>query len=190
MTEKVVLTKEQAEAIERWENGTQLLKAAVVGLLNHGADEPIAEMPTETLAKAIYIGYEVEPELKVGDFVDIGLFGVSKIAEVTGVKGDAIAINGSDEYNEFKINRVLTDKEKQEEKQRRWWRKHSRDVWELRKGDILRRRKGKLVEYVAKAEGENVWLEYQCVSDSLDYIKENFYVACFAENRLDVNSND
>src|SRR5699024_11250797 len=46
-----------------------LIKSKLVGLLEHGKDEPIAELTLETLVKAIYIGYEVEETFEVGDWV-------------------------------------------------------------------------------------------------------------------------
>src|SRR5699024_7813192 len=96
-------------------------------MLSSRNNKAFESIDLDTLIRALYIGYEVEPSIKIGDFVDIGLFGISKIAEVTGVKGNTIAINGSEECHEFKINRVLTDEEKHEEKQRRWWARHGRE---------------------------------------------------------------
>src|SRR5690625_2479060 len=135
---------------------------------------------------ALYIGYEVEQEVKVGDFVDIGLFGISKVAEVTGVKGKLIAINGSDEYHEFKINRVLTDEEKQEEKERRWWKKHGREVWELKEGDIILQSED-VYTYIVLGMDQygNVHLEEENMF-AIGYIKEQYKVVCFAEDRQDV----
>src|SRR5699024_5639552 len=142
---------------------------------------------------ALYIGYEVEQEVKVGDFVDIGLFGVSKVAEVTGVKGKLISINGSDEYHEFKINRVLTDEEKQEEKQRRWWAKHGRDVWELRESDCLISKHDKhscRIKFVEAIDGNSTLLvdgiEDEFYEGEPDLLRDRYKVFCFAEDRKDI----
>lgn len=62
---KVKLTQEQVDAIEKWANKEQLIIAKASGLLEHGTDEPIAELTMKQLVKAIYIGYEVEPERNV-----------------------------------------------------------------------------------------------------------------------------
>ena len=188
--EKVTLTQEQADAIEEIKN-----KGIPCTWKSDGWEvrrvEAINNLNLDEFMKAIYKGYEVEPSIKIGDFVDIGLFGISKIAEVTGVKGNAIAINGSEEYHEFKINRVLTDEEKQEEKQRRWWARHSRDVWELKRGDILRKLCSPLdfeaVE-VARIDGEFIRLmDNRRINYKTTQMNINYLVICFAENREDVH---
>src|SRR5699024_1028720 len=192
--EKVKLTQEQADAIEVWKKTSYRLDDFLT--YKNMLDESfkcLRGFSLDKFAKALYIGYEVEPNIKVGDFVDIGLFGVSKIAEVTGVKGDAIAINGSDEYHEFKINRVLTDEEKHEEKQRRWWKSHNRDVWELREGDILSMDGYENVTMAVKEViHENITLlngedeEYMFLYD----IKNLLSVVCFAEDRKDTEGSE
>src|SRR5690625_7480192 len=67
--EKVKLTPEQANAIKKWINKELLIIAKASGLFEHSTDESIAELTMEQLVKALYIGYEVEPEFKVGDWV-------------------------------------------------------------------------------------------------------------------------
>src|SRR5699024_1767431 len=67
--EKITITKAQAEAIEKCASKEDLIKSKLVGLLEHGKDEPIAELTLETLVKALYIGYEVEGTFEVGDCV-------------------------------------------------------------------------------------------------------------------------
>ena len=198
MSEKVKLTREQAEAIEK------LKKMAVSDdVIIHNtvfyqvtererdtAYKPFKGIDLDTLIRALYIGYEVEPSIKIGDFVDIGLFGISKIAEVTGVKGNTIAINGSEEYHEFKINRVLTDEEKQEEKQRRWWAKHGREVWELRDGDLLRSTDTKKTYELNNQTSYGAWFEGLTSGIAHRVVKRNYKVICFAEDRKDIDGGD
>lgn len=212
MDEKVVLTQEQADTIEYalsdnedcycGDKDTLIREVANPCIGFHNNLNLLNKMDIALLSKSLYIGYEVEPSIKIGDFVDIGLFGISKIAEVTGVKGNAIAINGSEEYHEFKINRVLTDEEKQEEKQRRWWAKHNRDVWELK---VLDKVRISSVEYevtevcqkgVYKVQ-TNEYVPFDSIyvtndqskiggKDKIELIDEKDKVVCFREDRKDV----
>ena len=142
MTEKVVLTKEQAKAIERWADKEQLIIAKVVGLLEHGLDEPLYALTTKELIQALFIGYEVEPEFKVGDwFVYIGKDG--EVAEYIkkGFTGQVEAVHYgfiTDGYHRFYNSEIrhATPSEIAEEKERRWWKELGREVGEFRKGDI------------------------------------------------------
>ena len=195
--EKVKLTKVQTKAIEDIKGTMHLnLEANLREQIEKGwygyPFGSLNKLTTKEFLDALYIGYEVEQEVKVGDFVDIGLFGISKVAEVTGVKGKLIAINGSDEYQEFKINRVLTDGEKQEEKQRRWWAKHGRKPLELKINDVLLRNDG---AYVSVFDEDEAGKQYELVSSGAhadhyvvdtEHLKAFYKVICFAEDRKDV----
>lgn len=186
--EKVKLTQEQADYISSISLNSLYRWVYLDRNKNTDMYKSLKNLSIEDIAKAKIIGYEVEQEVKVGDFVDIGLFGISKVAEVTGVKGKLIAINGSDEYHEFKINRVLTDEEKQEEKQRRWWKSHNRDVWELRQGDVVTINDeiwevnyfGCDIHFVNGESGD--WLN----ETEFETIKHDIEVICFAEDRKDI----
>ena len=179
---KVKLTQKQADEIERIKR---------IGFPGHWKedgwfierDEKINDLSFHQLTNAVFNGYEVGPDIKVGDFVDIGLFGINKIAEVTGIKGDAIAINGSDEYNEFKINRILTDGEKQKEKTRRWWAKHGRDVWRIGKDDILVCPQEQA--YTVERISDGVVAFKEGSDKHMWEIKSGYKVVCFAEDRKD-----
>jgi len=184
---KVKLTKEQAEAIERITTKSLAVGKHIETGWKTRRDLCLNELTTDELIKALYIGYEVEPEIKIGDFVDIGLFGLCKIAEVTGVKGKLIAINGSEEYHEFKINRVLTDEEKQEEKERRWWADHGREVWELKQKDILVKGNCEsIVDHVGKDKVVLIKNGLKVVVKMFN-IKKHYRVRYLAEDRKDVD---
>src|SRR5690625_4301046 len=134
---KVVLTQEQANAIEAFrileQNNKQILKYNFHKLPEIDKDtfaEPINEMDFDTLVKALYIGYEVEPEFKVGDWVfNNGTDRTFQLNEST--------VNALNEYKNMEHIRHATDEEIAQEKERRWWKKHNRDVWELKEGDVL-----------------------------------------------------
>jgi hypothetical protein len=199
MSEKVKITQEQADAIERWENGTQLLKAAVVGLLKHGEDEPIKEMTTETLAKAIYIGYEVEPEYKKGQWAALDNYAVRPIiAKILGidVEGDGrLRLDWSDHcYWDKERIRHATPSEIAEEKERRFWAKHGRDVWELKEDDVVKG-KGYITNlwrlgFVKRRYSNVIVLEDISDGSEIEVHKDLSYVVSFKESRLDVKTNE
>src|SRR5690625_1933474 len=134
---KVVLTQEQANAIEAFrileQNNKQILKYNFHKLPEIDKDtfaEPINEMDFDTLVKALYIGYEVEPEINVGDWV------LKNEIDKT-LQLDEINVNALNEYKNMEHIRNATDEEIAQEKERRWSKKHNRDVWELKEGDVL-----------------------------------------------------
>lgn len=167
---KVKVTREQAEAIEEFQK--------TVHELGISSDE----------LKGIFeSGYEVKPEFKVGDFIEIELFGRGVVVEITGINNadGRIRINGSSEFNEYNVIRKLTDEEIQQEKERRWWKKHGREPWELKKGDVIIGHYTKYIHVISKDSDESgYYIEgYHCDAKE---IKHNFKVLTFAENRLDV----
>src|SRR5690625_2351545 len=184
--EKVKLTPEQANAIKKWINKELLIIAKASGLFEHSTDESIAELTMEQLVKALYIGYEVEPEFKVGDW----------FVNANGTIGKITNINESGEFEGFwettemlcendNYVRHTTPSEIAEDTERRWWVKYDRNLWELRKGDLLiDKHFGKIAE-VREVEDNHYLIGKFTSYESLDFIKRNYTVVCFAEQRLD-----
>lgn len=115
---------------------------------------------------------EVEPDYKIGDWVE-STFG-------KGV-GRVTCIDGLGYYTEFglvddgKNLRHATKSEIAEEKERRWWRKHGREPWELKEGDIV----------YDKEDGE--YMEVGVFTDmNIDHKRKIFEVTCFEKDRKDV----
>ena len=195
MSEKVKITRDQAEALKKFPENkkSDIVRQHIVGrwlneyiTLNH--------LNTDELIKALYIGYEVEPEYSVGDYVvtDTGIIG--KITHFNPDNDnhaflDVKLNNGTGRYaNTFiRYFRHATSSEIAAEKERRWWRRHGRDVWELREKDMLIDSHGNVHEVTG--------VPYDLDSRYyLDYVAINFYeikgkysVLVFAENRLDVS---
>ena len=192
--EKVKLTQEQAKAIKRWVNKEQLIIAKASGLLEHSIDESIAELTMEQLVKALYIGYEVEPEFKKGDYVMVKWKNREKEEFYRVVSIDPWGsihietLDGSPNSSGHENTRHATPEEIAAEKERRWWKKHGRDVWELRKGDVL---------YDSIEEEALVFEKYdQDLDDEVAHftnglwepmrnVKRRLRVVSFAEQRLD-----
>lgn len=131
--EKVKLTQKQADAIVKnvnagLENGNILYRY----LRYEGYDEQFRGLTFGALADALYIGYEVEPEFKVGDWV------VEKVSGKVGVVHSIDCGQGSfhvdlleyavPQYQLKGDYRHATPEEIAKEKQRRWWAEHGREV--------------------------------------------------------------
>src|SRR5690625_4019673 len=181
--EKVKLTQEQADAIERLlEKGSrdEILDTHFnIDSWQYPENRCLNGMEASHLARALYIGYEVEPKFKVRDWV------YNKNADVF------LQIDDKDmatRYSEFpSIYRHATPEEIAKEKQRIWWAKHDRGVWELREGDALKADDGDyLVEVCEVFDSCNVRLTGGVVHVKISELKEGYRVICFAEDRKDL----
>src|SRR5690625_3914269 len=88
----------------------------------------------------------------------------------------------------LKVLRHATLDEIEEEKERRWWAKHGRDVWELKKGDVI----GINIKTITINEvREDGYITYFDGLGSeriyrIDSLKSGGYkIICFAEDRKD-----
>ncbi len=175
MSEKVKITQEQADWLERYElTQDQIDHYIDIQPFSKRPDSPIVDWGASKLAKALYIGYEVEPEINDGDFLlHIPMNVIGKV--INGVIHWSDNIENDVEYiNKLIISgevRHATPEEIAKEKERDWWAKHGREVKEVKKGDII----------------------HDLVFDQLDEVmnthkpKDKFKVVCFAEDRKDVD---
>src|SRR5699024_10096032 len=131
MTEKVKITREQAKVIEsKMAFRHMSIKYHVMNNWDTDYERCLNNLTLDELIRAFYIGYEVEPIFEVGDWVkDTSTNAVIKI-------NDRQHRNNLIDPRHTTI-RHATPEEIAEEKQRRWWAKHGRKVWELREGDLL-----------------------------------------------------
>src|SRR5690625_658489 len=171
MCEKVKLTQEQAREIERIKNYFNRHEYITKFVETNGVSD--SEFHIEELVRALYIGYEVEPEFKVGDYV---VNGGGRVVEILEVTCDSFVVGWIANGKMFKestfkhsILRHAIPEEVSKEKQRRWWAKHDRGVWELREGDALKANDGGyLVEVCEVFDSCNVRL-----TGGIPYVKIN-----------------
>lgn len=150
MAEKVKITQEQANALEwlqkiegeemGWEQG-RLIKSHAKDI-NDWHDEAIAlrGMPLLTLVDALRIGYEIEPEYKVGDWIAFteGHEKSGRVYQVAQLTENLANIDYADGFaswwpiNEF---RHATPEEIRTEKERRLWKTIGREVGEFKDKD-------------------------------------------------------
>ena|SRR5690625_4134508 len=189
--EKVKLTKEQANAIE-WalqkENEyspDRLLRLRSSDNANfHNELYPLNDIDIAVLARALYIGYEVEPEFKVGDWVVSVKTGF--VGTILDIFSDGMAHLSWRGSVAIKNLRHATPEEIQQEKERRWWAKHGREVWELKAGDFLIYKKFGTIEEVKEVNEQRYLIGKLTGYMELDYIKDNYSVAFFVEDRKDI----
>lgn len=190
---KVKLTQEQANAIERFksEPKADLVKQHVMWKWK-SAGKSLNDLTIDELIRALYIGYEVEPKFKVGDWVYYqGQYEAERVGKITHIGNDYIRYDIGYSNNK-KYFRHATSEEIAKEKERRWWKSHDRNVWELKKGDLIIDKLNahscavKIVEHVDE-NGFNLLVDgLSHFPISLESIKENYKILCFAEDRKDV----
>lgn len=198
--EKQIITREQAEALNEIFEKTAFTKDELIDLYAEtGLYRSLRDLSVSELAKALYIGYEVEPEFKVGDWVFWETKSNGPIPK-TAFKIENFIKNGvyPDEWPSpyagggpipIEELRHATPEEIEKEKERRWWAKHGRDVWELREGDLLYGLYKQFYE-VKSARNSGVRFLYDKDYRSWNLIKNKYKVACFVEDRKDVKDND
>lgn len=195
--EKVKLTKEQAKAIEYALQEVDEYKGNPDKLLRHASMKNVYfrnelhllnSIDTVNLAKALYIGYEVEPKFEVGDWaVWRSAKGVDVVKQIEKVEGYRIWADWLDEgsllFAPSDEIRHATPEEVETEKERRWWAKHGREVWELKDGDVLLNRDNELCE-VTRENNLNVFINGTPRQRSA--VGYGFKVVCFVEDRKDI----
>ncbi len=198
---KVKITQEQADAIENITYREHAVELQINGW-KHKENRCLNHLALDDFIKALYIGYEVEPEYKVGDWI------VKRNGEKFYIthRGDGfpIAVRITNITTSLGVNvlqfcdgsviriteaRHATPEEIAKEKERRWWAKNDRDVWEIREDDILEYLNDLYI--VDSFDSEKVCLKSGIerktnYAEPFDYVKRHFKVVCFAEDRKDV----
>ncbi|MFD1450867.1 hypothetical protein [Oceanobacillus sojae] len=144
--EKIQLTQDQERALkEAWQ------EKGKAGLINyHSLTEydnnwaSLGQLSTDDIARALYIGYEVIPQFKVGDWVIFEYKAVRVIGEILEIETDEFFTAKVDDPKYqvpqnialSKLRHVIPE-EIQQEKKRRFWEKLGREVDEYRQGDIV-----------------------------------------------------
>ncbi|WP_339233883.1 hypothetical protein [Oceanobacillus sp. FSL W7-1281] len=195
--EKIQLTQEQAEIVEvkknRKDKSSAIEHHVKIGWYGRNY-QFLNNFTSDELCRLLYVpgSYEVIPQFKVGDWVvyvhDNSIWEITKDTYNDGTHINLM--NGNEIMNVVSVNRLrhATPEEIQEEKERRWWAEHGREVWELRKGDTLKDEIN-YPHFVTRGNRTDGGLErtpsLNCVFREMDEIKSRFKVACFVEQRLD-----
>src|SRR5699024_5720744 len=203
MSEKVKLTREQAEAIKSIRgdiNGGFTPGNIRTQLKKQWMSKPYAtlnELPFEQFIVAVLGDYEVEETFEVGDLVVREREGIKHEKDLYR-KGRLFEIYAIDENLSCPVIckemgghvkeslRHATPEEIAEEKQRRWWSKYGREVWELKENDLLYY-DDEFKEVEGVSEIGAIMLSSERFYLPLETIKSKYSVACFAEDRKDIN---
>ncbi|WP_274853231.1 hypothetical protein [Bacillus methanolicus] len=200
--EKVKLTPEQAEAIEfalnterlaYYQNPDALLDSHIRSKQFLHELEPLKEIDNVTLAKALYIGYEVEPEFKVEDWVKFetleGIYVYGKIEKINEFgsaeaqwsdgKGGGVPL--------YELER-MTPEEISTEKERRKWETIGRKVGEYKTNDIVYHEK---YGYGVYAHGQMIEpFNQEKFYGWFDVEIEELELICPAEHRFDLKEDE
>lgn len=192
--EKVKLTKEQAIAIESLTSKKYIdVKFHLTNKWTAPIFKPLNELSGDDFIKALYVGYEVEPEYNPGDYVVNHRGTIGRIDRIEDNMYHGIWFNGAKDPSMWceksNFRRHATQKEIEEaNKEIEWWKKHNKNVWELRHGDIIKPLTAK-TEFdfceVKRVTNDNVFLSKD-IYVTLDDLKKYWEVVCFKEDRQDV----
>src|SRR5699024_599484 len=187
---KVKVTQEQSEAIERIKKDIDggITMANINNQLRGGwFSSPytsLNKLDIKEFLDAIYIGYEVELDIYIGDYVvnENGTIGIVK--EITSggnfLKGQWLTgAQVSMECPSSYIERLATDEEI-------IFAKKGREVWELRERDILSHKITGAIHEIKNHINNVTYFKSQVSGLNLDATKIHYLVACFAEDRQDV----
>ena len=185
--EKVKLTQEQVTALEKAINDYGI-DTTMNDHSPHnwgGFLSPLNELKIHQMARALYIGYEVEEMFEVGDWVvyDNGVRCGYKTNQIKDVDEQKAYF---DEGRTMHLTRLrhATPEEVAKEKQRRWWARHGRDVYEFKSGDLIDH--DHYVVEVMEVRSDMLRVE---MNAAVGTITEEYYdlikVICFAEDRKD-----
>lgn len=198
---ELYLTHEQAKIIEKIkregseDSAINYYAKVVSGELE--SNDILRQLTIPQLARALYGEYKVEPEYKEGNWVVYeDSKGICKIAKITKVIrtlgfGDVEFIDQPQVYFDddwvCRIDRVVrlaTDKEVRLEQQRRIFSKHGRELWKMRKGDVIIRKGASHPTVVMRVTDAGIRLRSNRLI-TVQELKEDYNVVCFVENRLD-----
>lgn len=188
--EKVKITQEQHMSLKyatTHKSNQSIVKSRVFGDI----DKELSELRLDELIRALYIGYEVEPELSEGDILfypNIGTF-----AEIRNNKAywNDGAVNDL-EYTKELIKdgeiRHATELEIAAEKERRWWNELGRQINQFKAADLVTvdAREG-VHEVVNYHDANNLLVTDDFASTEHLIDIRHLKLVCPVENRLDIN---
>lgn len=194
MTEKVKVTQKQADWLERYELTQEQIDWYIdIQPYKKRPDSPIVNWSSSEVARALYNGYEVE--FKEGDWVYNRI--IDKVAQIDERYDAGYNLWVDDEEFNFyfmKDSRHATGSEIEEEKERRFWARNGRNVWGLKRGDIIYDKSEPYAGVVEKihgdAGGEVLVIFKDGFWEFYNNVIEKYNVVCFAENQLDGETND
>lgn len=142
MTEKVKITQEQADAIkghtENWSESSLVIRHNNRTIFE--GYESLYKLDVDTLIRALYIGYEIEPRYEMDDFVRYWktdcVTAIGMITHIDYEKGLVQFDNTTFTKKIHDITGYATPEEIKAEKERRVWKSIGREVGEIYEGDI------------------------------------------------------
>src|SRR5690625_5269038 len=192
--EKIKLTQEQANIISSLSLGSLGEWFYKDVRTNTDMYKALKDLTIEEIAKAKIIGYEVEPEIKIGDIVECKRSGsIGVVYEHLG--NGAIGVknfkeDGTPSYHSTTsvgLVKKITGDKAVKWKELIFWSENNRGVWELREGDAIKAvDDGYMVEVCEVFDSRNVRLTGGVTHVKVSELKEGYKIVCFAEDRKDL----
>lgn len=191
---KVILTREQANAIELLKDLSEgrfgdIIDAHAKSRNWRSAASPANVLGVGDLASAMYIGYEIDPEFNVGDwvYVEVPKEKLPNVYQIMNAGKHSVNLDRLYGNHKKMTSDTQHQKKSHKKKQRRWWSKHDRDVWQVKRHDILKDGAGNSIE-VNGFHGRGKKQKVIFKPGHFDYmtnIKDSYKIICFAEGRKD-----
>jgi len=196
---KPIITQEQAGAIEKLKaehfHSLETLFKNPENYCLKDFEKPLLKLTPEKYHDALYIGYEVEPEFKAGQWIYDITDKNKTVIEVAYVTDRRVHGFWKTQHSDIDTNvaienaRHFTKAEIAKARERSWWAKNDRDVWEIREDDILEYLNDLYI--VDSFDSERVYLKSGIerksdYAEPFDFVKKHFKVVAFSEDRKDV----
>ncbi len=189
MSGKVRITRKQADEVEIQKKELKPHDVVTRKIVSRRTNKVFKDIDLDTLIRALYIGYEVEPDFEVGDWVVHIPTGV--IGEISHINGNWISFFHSYEQKAVNISvndlRHATPEEIAKEEERNWWAKHGREPWELKEDDVLTRNDDGFPWFVGKKRDSLPGYYLDGEHFNLEDIRNNYRVMVFVHDRRDVD---
>lgn len=181
---KVTITEEQASEIEKRKQNFSNESTIKKHLEGWEYKRILNSLTLDELIRALYIGYEINPEFKVREWVTVIDHECEKYVGITALvtntnalKLTPIGLDFDNGNQVFKLHEVrhATPEEIAEEKQRRFWHENGRGVGEFKKNDVIYNKNiGDLDEIMTGFTKMNYTDVYEII--------------CFAHDRKDIKN--
>ncbi|GGP17168.1 hypothetical protein [Oceanobacillus neutriphilus] len=153
--EKIQVTQKQADWLERYELTQEQIDHYInIQPYKKRPDSPIVDWDAGKLARALYVGYEVIPRYKAGEWLFILKeamhTGKDEIRQIIDVQNGVIDLEDNWCIRADSIHiRHAAPEEEQQEKKRRFWSKLGREEDGWKEGDIVGVEGSKFITYIS-----------------------------------------
>lgn len=179
---KVKVTQVQAEWLDKYKTEEEIDYAINIQPYKKRPDSPIIHWEPSDVAKALWIGYEVEEKFKIGDWVtpvegDLNLPDGMIAAQIVKIVNNQFVYWNDTNNRNIQRFRHATPEEIKAEQERRVWAGIGREVNEVREGDCIA--SGGKYYKVFENMGTDIYNNHISRSYAISLIKDGYYSCGF-----------